>query len=84
MNNKANIAFAVLILDNQMTIEDVPETLQYGVTEVVNYFTKKDDEATTTEPSTEKSAATVPVTNAPAANKDAETKTMTINPTKEA
>lgn len=40
MNNKTNIFWAQLILDNQATIEDVPAQLQAGVSEVVAYFTK--------------------------------------------
>lgn len=51
MNNASNVAFAILILDNQATIEDVPEQFQAGVSEVVAYFTK------TVEPAEYKPAA---------------------------
>lgn len=58
MNNASNVALALLILDNKMTIEDVPAQLQAGVSEVVAYFTK------TTEPA-ESKPATEPTSTTP-------------------
>lgn len=59
MNNKANVFWAQLILDNQATIEDVPAQLQAGVSEVVAYFTKTTESAES-QPATEP----VPTTSA--------------------
>lgn len=83
MNNSTNVAFAVLILDNKMEMKDVPATMQDGVLEVVNYFTKKDGTTTTAEPVTEKQSVTAPTATAAVANQP-ETKTVTIKSTKEA
>lgn len=57
MNNKTNIFWAQLILDNQATIEDVPAQLQAGVSEVVAYFTKTAQSADT-KPTTEPTPTT--------------------------
>ena len=67
MNNKTNIFWAQLILDNQATIEDVPAQLQAGVSEVVAYFTKtaqsaESQPATEPTPTTPVSAATTVAT----------------------
>lgn len=60
MNNASNVALALLILDNKMTIEDVPAQLQAGVSEVVDYFTKTASNANQTE-ITDKSDAAKPI-----------------------
>lgn len=67
MNNKTNVFWAQLILDNQATIEDVPAQLQAGVSEVVAYFTKtaqpaESKPATQPTPTTPVSAATTVAT----------------------
>ncbi len=85
MNNSTNVAFAVLILDNKMEMKDVPASIQNDVLEVVNYFTKKDGATTTaTKPVAEKQTTTTPAATAAAVANQPETKTVTINPTKEA
>ena len=61
MNNASNVALALLILDNKMTISDVPAQLQAGVSEVVAYFTKTAQSAESqpaTEPAPTTSAST--------------------------
>lgn len=73
MNNASNVALALLILDNKMTIEDVPAQLQAGVSEVVAYFTKTAQPADTkpaTEPTT--APASVATTVATTGQSDAD------------
>lgn len=73
MNNKTNVFWAQLILDNQATIEDVPASLQAGVSEVVAYFTKTAQPAEskpTTEPTT--APASVATTVATTGQSDAD------------
>ncbi|WP_461243691.1 hypothetical protein [Secundilactobacillus muriivasis] len=74
MNNKTNIFWAQLILDNQATIEDVPAQLRDGVSEVVAYFTKTAQSAESqpaTEPAPTTSASTA-TTVATAGQSDAD------------
>ena len=80
MNNASNIMWAQLILDGKATIEDVPEQLQAGVSEVVAYFTKTVEpakskpttEPTTTPASTATTVATTADTATAPAQQDAE------------
>lgn len=65
MNNKILVSWAVLILDEKASIDDVPTKLQSGVQEVMDYFTQAVTEAPketadSTEPATK--PAKVPVT----------------------
>lgn len=58
LNNKILVSWAVLILDEKASIDDVPVKLQAGVQEVLDYFTQAVDKPNSTKSYTDATGTT--------------------------